>query len=724
MWSFLSPTFLFAAATALIPLILHLMQRRRTVRMPFSTIRFLKLAQKRSSNRIRMENFLLWLLRTLLMLVIAAAFAVPVVRTVKLGRLMGQAHRDVAIVLDVSYSMGYETGQRRVWDAARDAALVILRGLQNGDRASVFLAGARPVALIEKPSADLAMVQSLIQTLEPRPETSRLDEALPEALNSLKESGNREREVYLLTDGQALPWGGFNPTNRTDAIVPAPGTWDPARVDKDIAFFALLAGPRAPENCRPFEVTISPMMLMSNTTATLSARIARNGPATDLAVTLFIDDEEAGRRTPIVDANGIQTVSFPLPALSPGTHAARVVTPADGLALDDAFHFLIRVRRQLPTLCVGSEQESLFLMTALNAGQDGEAAGVQCVPPGELDEAVLRAHSSVFLVNALPLSGQTMLALERYVKNGGTLTLFPGDNAAPAAYRDWSILPAKPEAIAELPQGERVRALRLVLSQDPLFSGFILPPGATPTLAIRRALHWPNLEADSTIVIAAGDDLPFLASRYVGKGRVLLCAVSADRRWSTFPMTSFFLPMLHQIVQFGAGASRDPLYVWTAPNLILSDTLPELTESDQVLMPGGHPLAIRPVRQGTDILMEAEGVEEPGIYTLARGGQTASPVLAVNIERTESNLDPIDDATPGRVTGLRDLRLAHDGEDLQRQIEEYRQGRPLTETFFWLALGLAIVEWWLANRISRSRAALVTAVKVQTSGRVTGPSSR
>jgi hypothetical protein len=81
MWSFLNPLFLYAAIAAVIPLVLHLMQRRRTVRIRFSTVRFLRLAQRRSSSRIRMENFLLWLLRTLLMLALALAFAIPVIRT-------------------------------------------------------------------------------------------------------------------------------------------------------------------------------------------------------------------------------------------------------------------------------------------------------------------------------------------------------------------------------------------------------------------------------------------------------------------------------------------------------------------------------------------------------------------------------------------------------------------------------------------------------------------
>ena len=65
---FLYPFFLIAAGLgASVPLILHLMQNKRKETLPFPTIRFLKMAEKSSSRKIRMENFLLWLLRTLIM---------------------------------------------------------------------------------------------------------------------------------------------------------------------------------------------------------------------------------------------------------------------------------------------------------------------------------------------------------------------------------------------------------------------------------------------------------------------------------------------------------------------------------------------------------------------------------------------------------------------------------------------------------------------------------
>ena len=117
MFSLLNPIFLWAATATAVPMILHMIQSSRTVRMPFSTIRFLKLAEKKSSRRIKMENFLLWLLRTLIMLLIALAFTMPMFRTENFGNFLKGARRDVAIVIDTSYSMGYVTGKETVLDS-------------------------------------------------------------------------------------------------------------------------------------------------------------------------------------------------------------------------------------------------------------------------------------------------------------------------------------------------------------------------------------------------------------------------------------------------------------------------------------------------------------------------------------------------------------------------------------------------------------------------------
>ncbi len=723
MWTFLYPLFLWAASAAILPLVLHLMRRRKPVRIPFSTIRFLKLAERRSSSRVRMENLLLWLLRTLLILALVAAFAMPVWRSSGLEHLLGKSHRDIAIVLDVSGSMRYETGSRRVWDSALAAAIGLVRDLDTGDRACVYLAGEHANALVEKPSADLATVSRLLRDAQPGNGVCHLAEATAAALAALRDSRSRERELYLLTDGQALSWHDFGASTNGDTASTngdtATAGWDPSTVDPGVAVFTLLAGPVLPENTWTADVRVRPDLLMTNTAATLTAHLARTGPAQSVAVALLIDGREVRRRSAVLESGGAATVEFALPPLAAGVHTAAVTVPTDGLPQDDVMHLLLRIREQLPVLCVGAEADTFFLTTALNPDR-ARAGTIRRIEPDALAAEPLQSYSTVFLVNALPLGGQAILAVEQYVRQGGVLVIFAGDRAAPADYVPWTILPAKPASIADLPAGQRVRTLRLVAERDPLFADFALPPGAVPTLAIQRHLAWPALEPGAVVTVMAGNDVPLLVSRPAGKGRVLLCTVSADRRWSNLPIGSFFLPLVHQMVQYGAGIGREPIFAWVESPLALGPLLPDFAANDRLLDPAGALVSVRPFRNEASTGFQADGLVEPGIYARVPAAGSPLPGLALNLRREESALDPVDPAIVRTVTGFRTVLLSRDGEELQRQVEEHRRGRPLTEAFFWLALVLALWELWLANRTSRVRTPLTQQMHVDATGKVTG----
>jgi len=116
MFDLLSPLFFYIGGTVgvLVPLVLHLIQSRRTIRVKISTTRFLRLAQEKASRRIKLENILLWILRTALLVTLALAFAMPMLRSKRIGKWFGRSPRDVAIVIDGSYSMDYYLGRSTV----------------------------------------------------------------------------------------------------------------------------------------------------------------------------------------------------------------------------------------------------------------------------------------------------------------------------------------------------------------------------------------------------------------------------------------------------------------------------------------------------------------------------------------------------------------------------------------------------------------------------------
>ncbi|MDP2989578.1 MAG: VWA domain-containing protein, partial [Kiritimatiellota bacterium] len=560
MWSFLNPLFLSALAAALIPLILHLWQRQRIVVVPFSTVRFLKLAQKRSSNRVRLENILLWLLRTLILLLLALAFAMPILRITSFRQLVGASRRDVAIVWDVSYSMDYVSGQKKVWVASRDTVVALIEGLRHGDRVCLFLADDDVSPLIEQPTTDLEMVLSQVRALEPGATTSQLRPAVLAALSALKEAGKREKELFIITDGQKLPWTSFNPmpdrtnlrdradaTNKPATVASATAEnsappWDAKLVGTDISVFAVLLGVSSPDNAAPLNLDIEPALLMRDTPGQIAVNLGHTGPEQTLTVSLSVDKQAASQRSVTLEKDGGAPCVFALPPLTPGMHAAQIETSPDGIALDNVFYFLLRVHEKLPVLCVGTELDSFFLLRALNPGgaattvAAATAMNVKRVDPEAFTGDRLTDYSCVFLCNALPLAGQAMIALEQYAQQGGVVVIFPGDRAVPADYANWTCLPAMPKAVTDFGADAQRRALRLVKRGDALFQGMNVPPGTYPSVAATRELQWGKLGAESDVVIATDNDVPFLLRRKVGKGFVLFFSVSADRRWSNLPL--------------------------------------------------------------------------------------------------------------------------------------------------------------------------------------------
>ena len=738
--TFLAPLFLGAAGAAFVPLILHLMARRQTVRMPFSTVRFLKLAQKQSSSKIRMENFLLWLLRTLLMLLLALAFAKPVYRSIGsggLGAFLGASRRDVAIVWDVSYSMGYERGPKKVWEDSKEAVKAIIGGLSRGDKVSIFLASDSVVPLIGEPTTDLELAMATVKSQSMRPTSANLSDAAVAALESFKTS-HQERELYIITDGQSLSWSGFQKTGPPSAATksvgsvppPDPGSttgakalavWNPQAVDKQIAMFVALLGPKEPVNSAIFDAEVQPPVLLASTAPQIRVRLTHTGPAQQVTAVLFMDDKEIMRRAVDLGLNAGYDLVFSVPPLPVGPHRARIELSEDGLPIDNTYSLLLKVRDELPVGVVGSSEDVFFLELALAPGANA-ALKAKRIAAEALATESLDGYPCLFLCNALPLSGPALGNIENYVRRGGVLVMFPGDRAKMADYAAWASLPAKIDKLIDGDGNEKRQGLAILEPLDPLFAGLKLPPGIVPSISIHRHLGVAGLEHDAHVLIGASAETPFLISRRFGDGRVFLFTVSANRIWSDLPLSPLFLPLVQQAVWFAAGAGRDTTQVRPAASLAISDVLGKIPEGAVLLDPDQNVLPIRRVQKAAkvgEIAFHVDNVNKPGFYCLSLGDKaTPQPVIAVNEDRIESDLRPINPAEIPAVLGIRNVSVSADLQELDHQIQEHRIGRPLSELVFWAILLVSAIELFLANRACRQRTTLSETLTVHSSGRV------
>ena len=145
--TFLNPALLFGAAAAAVPLLLHLLQRRRVREIAFSDLRFLEEVKARRSRALGVRRWLLLLLRMLAILLVVAAAARPQLG----GRdAAAAAPEALLVVLDASASMRTEQDRDTRFDAALAAATDAVTALPPGGVVQVVLAGPRPRAVFRK----------------------------------------------------------------------------------------------------------------------------------------------------------------------------------------------------------------------------------------------------------------------------------------------------------------------------------------------------------------------------------------------------------------------------------------------------------------------------------------------------------------------------------------------------------------------------------------------
>jgi hypothetical protein len=192
MIGFLNPLWLWALPLAAVPLILHLVARRQPPTVPFPAVRYLQQVTRDHRRRLKLQHWLLLLVRTLLMLALLLAAAGP---TLARDGLVGHAPAAMVLVLDNSPSSGAVTDGTPMLDRLRQAAGAVLDKATAED--ALWLVTADGLAR----RAPVEVLRATIDTLTPSEVRLDLGEAIAQARDILA-TESRPAEVVVLSDLQ------------------------------------------------------------------------------------------------------------------------------------------------------------------------------------------------------------------------------------------------------------------------------------------------------------------------------------------------------------------------------------------------------------------------------------------------------------------------------------------------------------------------------------------
>src|SRR4051794_9838337 len=204
-FNFANVSMLGGLAAASLPIIIHLLNRRKFREMPWAAMRFLLAAVRKNARRIRIEQWLLLAVRTLLIILIVTAMAKPFLESQGLPVLAGRrTHR--VLVLDGSLSMAYAPADVTRFEQAKTLAAQLVKDARRGDAISVVLMADPPRIVIGDPSPNHAEVLKEIDEITSPHGGTDLEASFRAIDRVLDASTISQKEVVFLTDLQVASW--------------------------------------------------------------------------------------------------------------------------------------------------------------------------------------------------------------------------------------------------------------------------------------------------------------------------------------------------------------------------------------------------------------------------------------------------------------------------------------------------------------------------------------
>jgi hypothetical protein len=559
---FVQASLLTALAAVILPILAHLLFRRRSRPVDLGTLRFLKVAVRQDTRRRKLKRLLLLALRLACVVLLVLLFARPFRAEFSGG---GDAGLTV-LLIDRSASMSRKRdGERLIDHAVRELSEVVARvPARSRVEAAWFDRKVEPIGSSEDGRLSLASLEA------PATLTGGTDFAAAlswAAARCAAAAGSGPRAVHVLTDLQRTGFGSLE-----DFAFP-----------KDVPLHVWDVGPAGSDNVAVTGVRPAGLMVRANQPTTVQATIlnALTEPLNQRPVRLRLANKSKVIDLPAVAsaaADASTTVTFETPPLGPGLWQGTVSVVADDeLPLDNSRHVALYAAAKPRVLLldgasrdVAALGEAYFLEAALRLAPPGEtvpdAPFRVIVFPYSPDARVpdLGQVDVLVAANVAGFPAADATKVRAFLDRGGSAVVFGGSNLEPASAVSYA---AAGLSVGEITGTHAARDVPFRIAEFARDHA-MLSPFADPQHGDLHRLTFSGctrITPDDGVRVLARfrDGTPLLLERSTtGRSRVVWCAVSAGREHGEWSRSRLFLPLVHQLVrgaagQAGAGPVRD-----------------------------------------------------------------------------------------------------------------------------------------------------------------------
>ncbi|CAG0995759.1 hypothetical protein PHYC_02550 [Phycisphaerales bacterium] len=659
-----------------IPILIHILMRRRRRPVEWGAMKFLLEAYRRQRRRMNLEQLLLLGSRCLLVALLALALGKPVLGA--LGAAIRSGPQTLFILIDngmTSSAVGAD-GQSSL-DRSRKHALAALDRLDasRGDRAALVTLAAPPDAVILPPTPELGALKNIIADLTPGAGRADLSEGLSRIGEDLAKVESVGATVLLLSEFRT---GAMDASGTLSSL-----SHDPGRV-------TLLVQAPARESLDNISVvSLEPLRQVLLTgaadengraAATFRVGLRRHGPGTGATGSSKVQvrvgstgaTDPAGRGESVLswspgqsEGSVLVTIELPAKAAAVGRLIAQAEIDRDAIAADNTLRRPVdtRDRLEVALLATGvttghgsidSYSPGDWLALSLSPESD---LSVRRGQAGELRLSVfdptranVPASTGVALADAdaivIPnpdlLDAAAWTAVQAASQRGVLVLVFapPGvethlwaDSFVNAAGLDWTIarsaidLPAKARIGMERTPSPDMDLLSFVSGE---LTELIKPVTVSRVLPVegRADSLQPllSLEDGTPLVIVAP---PGAREGGRPRGPVVFVAAAADLAWTDLPTKPLMVPLIQELIRQGVGRGGGARTALAGVPMVLPTGASDLVRvKDASPADPNSPDASRIDAAGRP----APPIRGTGVYAVRGGGGSTLGLLCINAD--------------------------------------------------------------------------------------------
>ena len=663
--SFLKPGMLLGLLAALIPIIIHLIHKKKPRKHEFAAIEFVLRSVQRVERRWRLKRFLLLASRVSLLAALVLAAAHPLFGVYSSSTDESQGPKRIVMILDSSLSMrATPQGGRSGFSEGLARARQIIEQMKASDQMIIMVAERTPKLVTKEFSNAKSSLLQALSDLEASYAAVEISESVNKAAELFakgdddKSDGENDKEslakhIIIISDLAAHSFqqaASLSPDINASVVNVFEGIERDEFDNYGISQLEILSAPGSDANAMQARVRVrsfvSEESAKGNKTSKNINWVGPEGIVAESSVGLV-----AGNETQRVLEHVFENQKrFPV----------SIQLEKDVLNEDNERFSMVSIESRVRTLIVDGqpsglpkEDEIYYFERAFSAGASEQPAP-KIVLPDDLQTQDLNNFDVVVLAGVNSITASDAKKLEQFVEKGGGLFISSAQSMdieqyngvfarlLPRSYRGFK----ERKALKQRNKDDDSLLIGELEVNHPILSVFAgdALQGLKSTRTQGYFLLQPNRNKSAQVLAAFEDGQPALIESQLGSGKVIVLTTSIDRDLTDLAIRPAFVPLVRQLVLYLGDALAPPdrrrTLVGDPRRIRASGEFSEL----EITGPNGLLHVVRTQLEDKTWLFSKTDI--PGHYSVSgrqNGGVQAitKEDFVVNVDRQESNLEAL-----------------------------------------------------------------------------------